>query len=223
MFVLPTRILLHVSNLLFATCVVALFFSPTPSPSLSLPSFPPCPLFSLTLLCAGLSDTHLLHFWWCWNTGSVDGSEVNRSDSFSMESRRCGAWWIQYGEFMEESLCLNLHDHNLTSTLCKWVLPAQHTRLAKKKIIKKSNCQTIHKIWIQILLLNCLFFAIFNNIFGVLASCSMREFVTPLPCWKRTSQNWSLSSITSSTSCSSSWSSEYRCVLTGFCVSAPSE
>lgn len=43
---------------------------------------------------------------------------------------------------MEESLCLNSHDHDLTSTLCKLVPPAQHTRLAKKiknQKIKLSN------------------------------------------------------------------------------------
>ena len=49
-----------------------------------------------------------------------------------------GAWWIQHGELTNQSSCLNLHTPDLTSDLCKWVFPAQCTRLKKLR----SDCQT---------------------------------------------------------------------------------
>lgn len=50
----------------------------------------------------------------------------------------CGPWWTLRNTLTDQLLYLNLHKHDLTSTLCKGIHPAQCTRLTRSRW----NCQT---------------------------------------------------------------------------------
>lgn len=67
------------------------------------------------------------------------------------------AWSIRCSKLTDHSLYLFLHKHDSTSTLCKWVGPAQCTRLSIKsdQTVRPGSAD---RIWIKILLLQCLLF-----------------------------------------------------------------
>ncbi len=90
------------------------------------------------------------------------------------------AWWIWPRKLTVESL-LNLHNHDLTSTLCKWVCPALKTSLVKKSdnTVRQSSADKIF-YFIAYWSLQM----VSETHFSVLFGCDMRKFVTLLPYWK---------------------------------------
>lgn len=54
-----------------------------------------------------------------------------------------GVWLMRQGQLTDQSLYLNLHNHDLTFILCKWLHPEWRTRFTKIK----SNFQTTQCWW----------------------------------------------------------------------------
>lgn len=74
---------------------------------------------------------HILRHWWYKYSGCVDRCQIDSSSSPFQ-------WAMQQGEPADQSLHLNLHNHESHSTPCKWVHPAWRTRPPKIRL----NCQT---------------------------------------------------------------------------------